>query len=495
MDKEGIAFKPRPTQQKVLDWVVEIRSGSKAVKTDGIPVLYLQGGVGCGKTRAFLAPILEMLLEIPNIKILWGREDFNDLVKSAKDTFFEVLPAELLANKNEQYHWYDIAQDGTSKARIYFDGLKDTSGLGSQEFAVIVVTEVHEISFKAYMTIKQRCRQANMPLMIMMEGNPPNEDHWLIQCTDKDNLMYDQDIEKWEISTYENWDALTLAYRNSLERMPESWKKKYLYGKTGFTPDGTPFYSGFRESLHKKKLNYIPSRPLTRVWDYGFHHPACSFHQIDAKGRWLILREVMGTDITIQEFGNYTKTMCKEWYPDAQWVDYGDPAGEQKTDKSEKTSVEILASMGINVSSKTSTYRERKEIIERKLATLIDGLPSLLVDESCKTIIDGFLGGYHYPIRRKHQAYNPNIFEIPYRDSFYEHLLNSVEYFAVNMFEGAESKDDEGELFSKVVGSMKDVHWEVSDEKRYSPTYRQIISKPDANIEEDEVPTIRIVAA
>jgi len=484
VNDQGQPHRARPTQQKVLDWVDKVRRGE--VFTDGTPILYLQGGIGCGKTRAFIAAIQEMQTQIPNLRVLWGREDFNDLVKSAKETYFEVLPTELLINKNEQYHWYDILQNSGEKSRIYFSGLKDTAGLGSQEFGVIVVTEVHEITFRAFETLVERCRQAKMPNMILMEGNPPNEDHWLVKSTTPGKTDFNPDITLWEVSTYENWDALAPGYRNSLERRPESWKKKYLYGKPGFTPDGTPFYAGFKERLHKKKLNYIDSRPLIRSWDYGFHHPACSFHQIDAKGRWLILREVMGTDVTIQEFGNLIKTLCNEWYPGAQWEDYGDPAGNQVSDKSEKTSVEILASMGIDVTSKVSTYRERKEIIERKLATLIDGMPSLLVDESCKTIVDGFLGGYHYPIRKPNQGFNPNVHEVPYRDGFYEHLQNSVEYFAVNMFEGAETKQDTSEPIIKTVGPFKDVKIEYEDDdSKYSEAYRLRLERNQEGVDEE----------
>jgi len=487
--KEDQFNQPNPTQKRILEWVDNIRKNFKQLTS--IPVLYIQGGNGSGKTRGYIAPVGEMVTQLDGIRILWGREDFKDLKLSVMDRFFEVLPSKLIKAKNEQFHFYDIEQPNGGMGRIYFNHLKDLDGLGSQEFAVIVVTEAHQITETTYRALKRRCRQAGLPTMILMESEPPNEGHWLSILTNPKSSSYDPDIEMWKLSTRENWDNLPLAYTGSLESMPESAKRKYIEGECGFTPDGTPFYKGFKESLHKKKLNYIPSRPLYRVWDYGYRHPACSFHQIDGKGRWLILKEMMGTDITILEFGNYLKTMCKEWYPGAQWVDYGDPSGEQKTDKSEKTSVEILASLGIFVVSKQSTYRERKEIIERRLSTLIEGIPSLLVDESCKTIIDGFLGGYHYPIRRQNQAYNPNIFEIPYRDGFYEHLMNTIEYFAVNMFEGAETKDDEGEMTSRVVGDQKDVRWEVEDETRYSPAYRNIVRRPV----EDEEPSVRYVGA
>lgn len=467
LNEQGEANVPNPTQQKVLDWVDQVRKQKPKTSSEGIPVLYLQGGVGSGKTRGILAPVTEMLFEIPGLRILWGRQDFKDLKLSAMETFFEVMPLELVGQKSEQYHWYDIKQPKGKTSRIYFNGLKDLGGLGSQEFAIIVVTEAHEISEKAYRTLKQRVRQAHMPTMILMEGNPPNKDHWLCKLIDPKNKLHDRDIEMWEVSTYENWKNLPTPYRNSLENMPQSWKNKYLYGHFGFTPDGSPFYEGFDERFHKRELQWMSARPIIRSWDYGFRHPACSFHQIDAKGRWVVIREVMGTDITIDKFGQYIKTMCTEWYPGfTNYDDVGDPAGTQKSDKSEKTSVEILNSMGIFPHSKGSTYRERKEIIERKLSTLIDSLPALIVDQTCLVIVDGFLGGYHYPVRKEGQAFNPNRFEIPFQDGYYEHLMNTLEYFAVNFFTGAETKEEPANITYKVVGPTKDVHYNIEEDER-----------------------------
>lgn len=105
-----------------------------------------------------------------------------------------------------------------------------------------------------------------------------------------------------------------------------------------------------------------------------------------------------------------------------------------KNDKSEFTSWQILASGGIILSYRTSEYRQRKEIIERKLSTLIGSLPSLLVDKRyCKTANDGFLGGYHYPDFKQGQSMNVK-FEAPFKDGFYEHVMNAGEYIAVNLF-------------------------------------------------------------
>lgn len=386
-----------------------------------------------------------------------GRKDFTDLRDTTIKTFFEVCPPEFIKSYNKTEH-HVVFINGSE---ILFRELKDDTGLGSLNLGWFYIDEGEEATEAIFERLKGRLSLKNVGKPCgWITSNPPNEDHWLFK-----QFEINQDPEYFTVhaSTYENKQYLPDGYIEDLEKLPESWRKKYLQGQYGFTPDGKPFYEGFIENLHTRQLQCVPDKRIVRVWDYGYHHPACSFHQIDAKGRWLILKEVMGSDTTIDKFGTYIKTMCKEWYPNGQFDDYGDPAGESISDKSEKTSVEILASMGIFVTSKVSTYRERKEIIERKLSTLIDGIPSLVVDESCKTIIDGFLGGYHYRVRKPNQAFNPALFEIPYPDGYYEHLMNTAEYFAVNMFTGAETKEDKGQVIVKVVGDMKDVHIEIDE--------------------------------
>lgn len=416
----------------MLDWVDNIRFTEQ--DKGHIPVLYLQGGVGSGKSRAIMAPIIELLLEVPGLRVLWGRNDFMDIKLSIMDKFFEVVPSEIVGNKSEQYHWYDINQPDETKGRIYFNGLKDLSGLSSQEFGVIAVTETYEITEQAYRTLKRRCRQEDVVNLILMEGEAPNEDHWLARLTNPEHEDYDPDIEMWTVDTHENWDNLPEAYKGSLETMPESWKKKYLAGGFGFIPDGAPFYQGFKEALHKRELTANQHKPLLLGWDYGYRHPACVVTQLDAKGRWLILHEIMGENITIDQFAEVVKEELSTRFPDKEVLCYGDPAGEAKTDKSEETSVEILKSKGFTVISEPSTYRTRKEIIEGKLSTIIHGIPALVVNNPCKIIVDGFLGGYHYPLIKQAQQHTTVKTEMPYKDGFYEHVMNAMEYIAVNVF-------------------------------------------------------------
>lgn len=388
-----------------------------------------------------MAPVIEMLTQVPGIRILWGRNDFKDLKLSVMDKFFEILPPELIDKPNEQYHYYDIKQEKGRKGRIYFNGLKDMLGLGSQEFAVIVVTEAHEITEQVYRTLKRRCRQAGIPAMMLMESEPPNETHWLADLTDPTKESYDPDITLWNLSTYENWENLPVSYRGSLESMPESAKRKYLHGYKGFSISGKPFYSGFKDTLHIGEFDWNPAKELICGWDFGYHFPAFLVTQIDSQDRWIWLRELLGRDITIDKFAEQVKSLLNLYYPGANCKHYGDPAVAQKNDKSEKTSYQILQEKGIQLQYKTSTYRERKEIIEGKMSSLIGGKPALMIDHRfCKIAHDGFLGGYHYSEIKPGQAFTGNK-EEPFKDGFYDHIMNSGEYIAVNIFSALKRRD------------------------------------------------------
>jgi PBSX family phage terminase large subunit len=441
-DSNDEAFGPNPTQARVLAWVDAVKRGEKKAK--GIPVLLLKGGVGSGKTRGIMAPVQELLFEYPGIRIFWGRQDFKDIKLSVMEIFTQTMPDRTIINKSEQYHWYDVwTGKGKPNSRITFDGVKDLSGFGSQEFAVVVITEAHETAEMAYRTLKRRCRQSGFPVMILMESEPPNESHWIERLTNPALDEFDPDIEMWELSTYENWDNLPETYRTSLESMPKAWQRKYLYGKSGFIPDGRPFYEGFREELHTGDFTYNALKPLITGWDFGFHHPSFTVHQIDDMGRWYVLAELLGNEITIDKFCDQVKTMINTRFPQAtSWIHYGDPACAQHNDKSEKTSWQVCKEKGFDIKCRQSTYRTRKEIIDGKLSKIINGKPTMLVDKSCRILIDGLLGGYHYPERSPGQANNDN-FEVPFRDGYYEHVCNAVEYVAINVFRAVERHTDD----------------------------------------------------
>ena len=213
---------------------------------------------------------------------------------------------------------------------------------------------------------------------------------------------------------------------------------------------GKPFYDGYHIEAHRRKdLKLNKDLPIIRGWDFGYHHPGIVFAQLQ-RDRLVVYREYMGSDITLRKFRDEVIIMSAEIIRTGElqdgcreFIDYGDPAGNQKSDKDDLTSVEILSEKDIQLTSIFSTYQMRKAIIEDKLHTYDQNIPMLIVDEKCVIIDEGFQGGYHYP-EKILKAYPEN----PEKDGWYEHLFNALEYICVNIFnvrkdDGYSNENDE----------------------------------------------------
>jgi len=211
---------------------------------------------------------------------------------------------------------------------------------------------------------------------------------------------------------------------------------------------GDPFYQGFTRALHLRKMKISPEKPLILGWDYGFRHPNCVICQLSVEGILIVVDNIFGENQTIDEFGEYVIGYMNEKWDGYMWKGegFGDPAGKQSSDKSRKSSEQILNEMGFKVKSipsnaSSSSYAARKAIIEKKLRTLIGGVPSLVVNdcENNQIIVEGFEGGYRYPDANKYGG----VAEKPIDDGWFEHPFNAFEYVVINLFKAVEFKKRE----------------------------------------------------
>lgn len=425
----GKAHMPHLTQKLVLEWVDKVRAGQHG--KPGIPVLYLQHGVASGGTRAILAPVVECLFAYPGLRCLIGRKDYQDLRLSVMETFFEVMPRILVMERDEQEHRYVIR--GTSgDATVFFRELKDVSGLGSQEFAIIVVSEAHEIDLTAYRTLKQRCRQAGYPLMLLMEGNPPSMGHWLGKLTDKNDPEFDQDIDRMTLSSYENWNFMSPSYRNSLEGMPHAWRRRYLLGETAALPSGTAVYPAFVDTVHVMNTKVLNDRPILRSWDFGLRRAACCWSQLTDDGRLMVHNEWLPMETPEEQFIDGVLMRTNMWFGQRPCRDFGDPAARNRDPHGVNT-LTRLQKKGIQLQWRQTTYGERIPLINQRLSQMVNGKPAIQIDPKCSALIEGLMGGYHYPELKPDQEFSLKKDE-PYRDGFFEHICNAWEYLCVNLF-------------------------------------------------------------
>ena len=424
------------TQQRILEWADQVRAGR--ARCAGLPVLYVQGGWRSGKTRAMLAVILECCEAYPGLKVLIGRKDFADIRLSTMESWRDMRPREFLAHEDKQEH----REAWVNGSQVFFRELKDLAGLGGQEFGLILVSEPYELEHDVYLHLKGRLSQAGMPLMFLLDGNPVNKGHWLHRLVEGDvehGIAPDPDVTYIEMATDENWDNLPVPYRRFIENAPPEWQQKFRLGKWGFTPSGTPVYSPpFTVSRHVRPVHLVPDRPVLRSWDSGVRHPACLWAQRTVNGHLLIGHEKLGVEVSLSEFSYAVQAWTSEWYgAERLVVDYGDPAMFNRSPQTGKSDAVVLAEChGIRLEGRQSTHQERKNLIDGLLSRVNpdDGEPVIQIDPSCQTLIDGLLGGYHYPKAPAADQPFSHKHEVPFKDSLFEHLCNCFEYLIINVF-------------------------------------------------------------
>jgi len=407
--------------------------------------LYI-GAWRAGKTYAGCIEVFKQCLAYPGCTGVIFRKDYVDLRDTTIKTLLdEVIPEDFVKEHHRTEHRIMLRNGST----ILYRHLKNGKKLGSLNLSWFFIDEAEEIEETMFEYLKGRLSSTLSDRRCgWLVSNPPNEDHWIYRVFELEN---NPGHATFHASTYENKEHLPPDYIESLEHLPPSWRKKYLEGQYGFTPDGKPYYEGYIEMVHKRKCSWNPQLPIDCGWDPGYHHQAFVVTQIDGP-YWKILRELMGTDITTERFAELQVVpFLNENFPNANIRYFGDPAFHQVNDKSEQTSHQILQQKKIFIHTKVSEYRLRKEIIESKINTLQSGLPLIVVDPSCRIINDGFLGGYHYPVKKEGQQ-STYKFDIPFKDGFYEHPMNALEYVAVNRFSPLKSTGQRGE--KKKPGSM-----------------------------------------
>ena len=176
------------------------------------------------------------------------------------------------------------------------------------------------------------------------------------------------------------------------------WADMYIDGKPGQLIRGKLVYKNFRRLIH------VAEEPLTwggqamyRGWDNSGNTPACVVVSPVSPQRLHIFKEFHTKRENIVEFTERVIRNCNESFPDAVFIDYGDPAGEQTYSTREGTftsNAGLQASeCGVVVIPSQQNMAVRVNAVDQALLKR-DGI---LIDPRCTRLINGFLGGYHYP--------------------------------------------------------------------------------------------------
>ncbi|MEW6054881.1 MAG: hypothetical protein AB1552_14050, partial [Nitrospirota bacterium] len=211
------------------------------------------------------------------------------------------------------------------------------------------------------------------------------------------------------------------------------------------------------------------SNQIWRSWDFGYRHPAVTWHQIDReRDRWNVLAELEGEDIAIGKFTKevmeYEQAIFGQRGVQIGFRNCGDPAGNQTSDKSEMTSAEIVRHItGSAVLTSNMGVMPMVELVRHRLVERDDAFG---IHRRCKRTIDGLDYGYVWNERTGR----------PEKDGNFDHLMDTLQYFAaVHMGVGVVHRDKPREQRSEREAERDWEEWMRrlrGDERQRRPRFR-----------------------
>jgi hypothetical protein len=417
----------------------------------------LVGGYGSGKTLPACIKGHLLSISIPGNMGIVLRRSIPKLHDATERIYLEVVTrwADLTGTHVE----YRESRDGWPHRLVYPNGsevvFRETKDLGrflGPEYGWFLLDEAQEEPEKTFKDLMGRLRlpRASEYLTGILCTNPPHKLHWIAKRFPREGawttteLVEGKDVHtRWEMiqsSTLGNPFLDPEYVAGLLGSHTADEIKRIVHGYYGVAYDGRPVLSQFDYTKH---VASIPTRLMTlyRVWDFGYHHPATTWHQMfwceKKKLHWVVLHEYGGRDIYAEQYAALVLAVTKQVFPEIPpqlVVDGGDFAGTQGTDAGPGPIIRLSRPPSDGGFGLKFHYRKlhdvdpgldliRKCLRERCRC----GYPLLMVHRRCETVCEAMAGGYHYPPEKVGAAGLPAQRK-PVKDGHYDNFIDTVRY-------------------------------------------------------------------
>lgn len=437
------------------------------------------GGYGSGKTLG--ACVLGNLLSfaIPGNMGIVLRKSLPKLHDSTERIYLQALER-LQDETGISVHFREM-RDGFPHRIIYENGsevlFRPTTDPGrflGPEYGWFYLNEAQEEPEKMFKDLSGRLRLplAAKYLKGIIDTNPPHQTHWIAKMFPREGTWEKEYVidgklirTTWEMrrsSTKMN-PFLDPEYVAGLMATHDPNEvKKIIEGFYGFSYEGRPVFPQFRFERHVSDPEVKPMT-LIRVWDFGFHNPACTWHQMfkckEGNLHWTVLHEYVPHELTAEQFAlsvdpitgsprgvlEETRVMFGEKIPLSMILDGGDAAGAQVTDKGPGPIIRLArprSEGGFNLRFKYRKFPDIDpglDLIRRCLTQRCKcGYYLLTVHRRCVTVIEGLAGGYHYAQERAGQAIKPK----PVKDGYYDNPMDTLRYAGELFYRPASRNED-----------------------------------------------------
>jgi len=274
---------------------------------------------------------------------------------------------------------------------------------------------------------------------LIIDSNPAGVDHWLHR------LFVEERPEGFELfhqpggrtTQAENLQNLPAGYYERLAlSMPQDWCRVYVDSEWGFAFDGRSVFTEYSDKLHTapEVLEALPLSPVIVGVDFGLAGSAAVFLQQDARGRYLLIHELVAEQTGVETFGRLLAQELSQAFAGNEVSIYCDPAANQRSQLDERTALGFLKGMGLPAkAAPTNDILLRLEAVRRVLSRLVEGRPGLMICPNATHIRKALAGGYHY--QRINASGTARYQEIPQKDE-HSHIADALQYALLGAGEG-----------------------------------------------------------
>lgn len=424
----------------------------------------IMGPIGSAKSTGCCVEILRRNLEMP----AWNngkRSSKWAIIRNTNKQLRDTTLATWMHWMRNLGTWHESKMTfrlrfGEVDSEILFlpmDTPDDVGRVLSLELTGAFVNEFRELPVSLFADIKGRLRRYPNPVEVpeafyglIMDTNPPEVDsdayklmEHLPQEEDNPNSVIECDTFKQPSGLSpeaENREHLHPNYYTDLAKgQTKAWVDTYIHGLYSPSQSGKPVYANvFRPDRHISPvpLKIDPVLPVVIGFDCGLT-PAATFKQMGLDGRVKVLREAVAFDMGMKRFAQtYLRPIVKNFFPSNPLIFIGDPAGKRRADSDESSAFKVLKEAfemdgAIVKGAATNDPKIRIQATEQMLSQYPDGDPLMVIDPSCRWLIEALRSKYRYPKQKASGIYS----ESPEKNSW-SHITEADQYSSMYLLSG-----------------------------------------------------------
>ena len=456
-----------------LDYVPQSDTLARFHKTLDCHHRFIRGPLGSAKTTTVCVDIFDLINSMPadvngERRSRWCavRNTYSELKNTTVKEWIEICPEDL-----GKMNWTDLTQqiefdkeDGTKvKAEFIFlalDKPQDVKKLRGLQLTGGWMNEAKELPFEVVSMLFGRCgrypKRVDSPpywFGVIGDTNSPDEDSWYydlaenkkpqgwVFVTQPGGVYKDTVTGSWPVNPgADNLHNLPSGYyENQIAGNDDDWINVNLANNYGFVKEGKPVHEWYNDGVHTSSDLIQPdrTRPIYLGFDFG-RTPACAMAQKDSMGRWTFIDEFTSTNMSAENFAPELKRYLDTEYSQFKFdFGYGDPAGGDGNQSTDRTPFDILRANGIMAgpTSSNDPLIRRAAISSLGLRNCMDGKPALVISPKCKMLRKGMAGGFCY---KRVQVSGEKYADKPDK-GIYSHIVEAAEYLLQGQGCGSEA--------------------------------------------------------